>query len=173
MKSISEEWKAVPGFEGWYEVSSLGKVRSVDRVVNYKDSSKAQKKGKILRPKVGKHGYLEVILVMNGYRKTSRVHRLVATSFIANPNNLPSINHINEDKLDNRVENLEWCSVKQNTLYSMREIPIGQYDLDGNLIATFNHYTEAGESVGGNKHGVYKCCKGKLKTYKGYVWRNL
>ena len=141
MKSIREEWKAVPGFEGWYEVSSLGKIRSVDRVVNYKDSSKAQKKGKILRPKVGKHGYLEVILVMNGCRKTFRVHRLVATSFIANPNNLSSINHINEDKLDNRMENLEWCSVKQNTLYSMREIPIDQYDLDGNLIATFNHYT--------------------------------
>lgn len=173
MKSIREEWRAIPEFEGWYEVSNFGKVRSVDREVNYKNLSKAQRKGKLLKPKIGKHGYFEVILVINGCRKASRVHRLVAITFIPNPNNLPSINHVNENKLDNRVDNLEWCSVRQNTLYSMNEIPIGQYDLDGNLIATFSHYTEAGKSVGGNKHGVYKCCKGKLKTYKGYVWKNL
>ena len=80
---------------------------------------------------------------------------------------------INKNKLDNKVENLEWCSVQYNTLYSMPTIIIGQYDLSGNLIATFNHYTEAGNNVGGNKHGVFKCCNNKLKTYKGYVWKKI
>lgn len=170
---MERKWKPIPKFEGWYEVSNFGEVRSVDREVNYKTSGKSFRKGVILKPKISKHGYKEVILVMNGKRFCYRVHKLVALTFIPNPFNFPCINHINENKLDNRVENLEWCSVQYNTLYSMPTIIIGQYDLSGNLIATFNHYTEAGNNVGGNKHGVFKCCNNKLKTYKGYVWKKI
>lgn len=173
MKSIEREWKPIPKFEGWYEVSNFGEVRSVDREVNYKTSGKSFRKGVMLRPKIGKHGYKEVVLIMNGKRHCCRIHKLVALAFLPNPLNLPCINHLNEDKSDNRVCNLEWCTVQYNTLYSMPTIAIGQYDLSGNLIATFSHYTDAGNSVGGNKYGVYRCCIGKMKTYKGYVWKNL
>lgn len=173
MKSIEREWKPIPKFEGWYEVSNFGEVRSVDREVNHKTSGKSFRKSVMLRPKIGKHGYKEVVLIMNGERHCCRVHKLVALAFLPNPLNLPCINHLNEDKSDNRVCNLEWCTVQYNTLYSMPTIAIGQYDLSGNLIATFSHYTDAGNSIGGNKYGVYRCCIGKMKTYKGYVWKNL
>lgn len=170
---MDRKWKPVPKFEGWYEVSNFGEVRSVNREVNYKTSGKSFRKGVILKPKIGKQGYKEVVLVINGKRHCYKVHKLVALAFLSNPLNLPCINHINEDKLDNRVCNLEWCSVQYNTLYSMPVTIIGQYDLSGNLIASFNHYTEAGNSVGGNKHGIFKCCNNKLKTYKGYVWKKI
>lgn len=174
MKSTNDrKWRPIPKFEGWYEVSDSGEVKSVDREVNYKTLGKSFRKGIILKPKIGKHGYKEVILIMNGKRFCYRVHKLVALAFLPNPFNLPCINHLNEDKLDNRVCNLEWCTKQYNTLYSISTISIGQYDLSGNLIAIFSHYTDAGNSVGGNKHGIYKCCNGKMKTYKGYIWKNL
>lgn len=173
MKTIEREWKSVPKFEGWYEVSNFGEVRSIDRKVNYKTLGKSFRKGVILRPKISKHGYKEVVLTINGKRCCYRVHKLVALAFIPNPLNLPCINHINKDKLDNRVCNLEWCTTQYNTLYSMPSTTIGQYDLSGNLIAIFNHYTDAGNSVSDNKYGVYRCCTGKMKTYKGYIWKNL
>ena len=170
---MERKWKPIPKFEGWYEVSNFGEVRSVDREVNYKTSGKSFRKGIVLKPKINKHGYKEVVLVMNSKRYCYRVHRLVALAFIPNPFNLPCINHLNEDKLDNKASNLEWCTQQHNTLYSMPTLTIGQYDLFGNLIATFSHYTDAGNSVGGNKYGVFKCCNNKLKTYKGYVWKKI
>lgn len=173
MQMMKEIWKPIPKFEGWYEVSNFGKIRSIDREVNYKTLGKSFRKGIALKPKISKGGYKEVVLVMNSKRHCYKVHRLVALAFIPNPFNLPCINHLNENKLDNKVSNLEWCNQQYNTLYSMPSLTIGQYDLSGNLITTFSHYTDAGNSVGGNKYGVYKCCNNKLKTYKGYVWKKI
>lgn len=116
-----EEWKPVVGYEGLYEVSSLGRVRSLDRYVknNY---SYWLRKGKVLSPEKNKDGYLLVSLCCNGKRYLRTVHRLVAEAFIPNPDNLPEVNHINEDKSNNRVENLEWCTRKYNINFGTARI---------------------------------------------------
>lgn len=103
-----EEWKAVPGYEGLYEVSNKGNVRNVRR-------------NTLLRLQKNQ-GYIRVWLYKNGIQAGLRVHRLVAQAFIPNPDNLPEVNHIDEDKTNNRVDNLEWCSRKYNVNFGTRNI---------------------------------------------------
>lgn len=166
-----EIWKDIPGFEDWYQASNTGKIRSLDRYVNYKNIGKAIRKGKILSPKTSNKGYLEVTLMINGKSYCKRVHQLVATAFIPNPNNYPYINHINEIKTDNRAVNLEWCTPKQNTeAYSCSRNIVYQYNLNGDLVKIWNSETRAAESVEGDKTGIQHCCIASLKTYKGYIW---
>lgn len=117
-----EEWKSVPGYEGLYEVSSYGMVRSLDRYVRCKSKSYRLQKGSILSPAKDKNGYLKVVLNCNGKCKTINVHRLVAEAFIPNPNNLREVNHLDEDKTNNIVENLEWCDRKYNLNYGTARI---------------------------------------------------
>lgn len=105
---IEEIWKSVPGFED-YEVSNYGRVRSL----HYKNGNKV----KVLKPFKDHQGYLHVNLRNNGKRWCVKVHRLVALLFIPNPENLPQINHITEDKTRNEVWNLEWCTAKYNSNY--------------------------------------------------------
>lgn len=169
---IQEEiWKDIPGFEGYYQVSTLGKVKSYDRYVNYKNKGLALKKGKFLSPKTSNTGYLEVTLVKNNKYYYKRVHRLVADTFLPNPNNYPYINHINENKKDNNVENLEWCTAKQNAeAYHTTRTLIYQYTLEGDLVKTWNSITKAAEALGGDKTGVQHCCFGKIKTYYNFIW---
>lgn len=171
---MEEIWKPVVGFEGLYEVSCLGRVRSLDKIVRYSRGidNFARRKGKLLSPKVANTGYHEVVLIgHNGSRNNKRVHRLVAEAFIPNPNNYPIINHKDENKLNNLVSNLEWCTVRYNVEeYSKKRNLIYQYDLSGNLIREWNSITRAGESVNGDRTGVQHCCAGKLKTYKNFIW---
>ena len=105
---MMEEWRAVPGYEGLYEVSNKGNVRNVRR-------------NNIIKGFINTKGYIQVSLCKNGIRKNFTVHRLVALTFIPNPDNLPEINHINEDKTNNRVDNLEWCTAKYNNNYGSRK----------------------------------------------------
>ena len=108
-----EIWKDVVGYEGYYQVSNFGNIRSVDRVI-YSDKlhigTKRKLDGKMLKPYVNAHGYLALTLTKNGKEKSLRVHRLVAEAFIKNPNNYDQINHIDGNKTNNKVENLEWCN---------------------------------------------------------------
>lgn len=113
---MKEIWKSINGFEGLYEVSNFGNVRSVDRLVNHHKGGKSLRKGKILNPSIG-NGYYGVILSKEGHIKRMAIHRLVAEAFIPNPNNLPQINHKDEDKLNNIYTNLEWCDCKYNINY--------------------------------------------------------
>ena len=113
-----EEWRPIEGYEGLYEVSSYGRVRSVDRYVRCSYGSYRLHKGKVLSPGIRPDGYLVVSLKY----KMFRVHRLVAQAFIPNPDNLPQINHKDEDKSNNRVENLEWCTAKYNNNYGTARI---------------------------------------------------
>ena len=115
---MNVEWRPIEGYEGLYEVSNTGRVRSVDRY----DNRNCFRKGKVLSPAKDKNGYLKVVLNCNGKCKTINVHRLVAQEFIPNPDNLPMVNHKDEDKSNNNVINLEWCDVKYNLSYGTARI---------------------------------------------------
>ena len=170
---MEEVWKDIPDFEGYYQASNLGRIRSVDRYVKYKNTDGvALRKGKILSPKTSNKGYLETTLMKEGKNYYKRIHQLIASAFLPNPNNYPQINHINEDKKDNRVENLEWCTSRQNTeAYHESRIQVFQYTLQGKLLKVWHSITKAAESIGINKTGIQHCCSGnKLKTYGGYIW---
>ena len=111
-----EIWRPVVGFEGLYEVSSYGRVKSLKRP--YENNGGIQwTKERILSPGKDKDGYLQVNLHCNGKQHQRKIHRLVAQAFLPNPDNLPMVNHKDEDKTNNRVDNLEWCTAKYNSTY--------------------------------------------------------
>lgn len=117
MKSI---WKDVPGYEGLYQCDEIGRVKSLARVVIRTDGHSKPIKETILAPQRHNHGYAQVTLCKDGDKRIWLVHRLIAMTFIPNPDNLPCINHKNQDKTDNRAENLEWCTVAYNNAYGDR-----------------------------------------------------
>ena len=114
MESIAEIWKDVQGYEGIYQVSNFGRVKSLGRFVDRLASGHCWQKERILKPNKTKYGYLNVILSKKGKTKTFSVHRLVAVAFIPNPENKPQIDHINADKTNNTVNNLRWVTCKEN-----------------------------------------------------------
>lgn len=113
----NEEWKDVIGYEGLYQVSNLGRVKSLDRIVTTKENKSWKLDEKLLKPHLGNNGYYAVALCKNGKVKRLSIHRLVASAFIDNPENLPCVNHKSENKLENTVENLEWCDYIYNNSY--------------------------------------------------------
>ena len=120
---MEEIWKDVVGYEGYYQVSNKGNVRSVDRFVSSKLGSYRKINGKTIKPRNKENidgNYLTVNLKRNGIGKTKFVHRLVAVVFIPNPNNFQQVNHKDENKLNNEVPNLEWCDAKYNSNYGER-----------------------------------------------------
>ena len=117
-----EEWRPVVGYEGLYEVSNTGIVRSVDRYVKTCYEAYKLHKGKILSPGKSKLGYLQVSLCNNGKIHQIKIHRLVAQAFLPNPDNLPEVNHRDENPGNNNVDNLEWCTRKYNVNYGTRNI---------------------------------------------------
>lgn len=120
---MEEEWRDIKGYEGFYQVSNLGNVRSLDRIFIKSNGRRYNKKGKILIPGLTTKGYETVNLSDVNHKITSkRVHRLVAEAFIPNPNNLPQVNHIDENKLNNFVTNLEWCTNTYNISYGTRNL---------------------------------------------------
>ena len=133
-----EEWKSIPGYEGLYEVSSYGRVKSLEKSYVKKNGIMDHKPEIILSPKNNGTGYFIVCLYKNKTHKYYLIHRLVALTFLPNPNNLPCVNHKDEDKTNNRVDNLEWCDQKYNVNYGMSQekrkctkIKLGQwYGLD-------------------------------------------
>ena len=174
MNEIIEEWKPIEGYEGLYEVSNMGRVKSLGN-----DKSR---KEKILSQYESKSGYLKVTLCKDNKLKPFRVHRLVAKAFIENPNNLPTVNHINEIKTDNRLDNLEWMDYIQQQRHGtciqrraekerngVRSKQVYQYTKDYELVKIWESTNEAGRN-GFNQGNVSACCKGKLKHYKGYIW---
>ena len=115
-----EEWRTIEGYEGLYEVSNLGRVRSVDRYVIDSLGHRRFYKGKVLFPVKNNLGYLLVSICCNGKHKMFLVHRLVAQAFLLNPENLTEVNHKDEDKTNNNVENMEWCNRSYNINYGTR-----------------------------------------------------
>lgn len=116
----AELWKPVKAYEGAYEISNLGRLRSLDRWVNSKNNSKALKKGKLKKPTLNQYGYYTVRLFKNQKAKNYSMHRLVAEAFIENPKNKPQINHIDGDKQNNKAINLEWCCASENMKHAYK-----------------------------------------------------
>lgn len=128
----------------------------------------------LLKLKKDTHGYLQAFLYKNNIRKTYLVHRLVASTFIDNPNNYKEINHIDEDKTNNKISNLEWCSRIYNVNYGNRTLKttkkVKQYDLNKNYIKTWNSMSEAAQKLKIHVSAISGCCKGINKTCGGYIW---
>lgn len=179
-----EEWRDVVGFEGMFMVSNFGRVKSLDRYVtlNPKKSGSIQfRKGKIYSPSFSTDGYLQVTLANGNIKRTAKVHRLVAMAFIPNPDNLPQVNHIDENKTNNRIDNLEWCTAKYNNNYGTRieraresfhQEPILQFTKNGELIARYSSITDAAKAMGMDYSRIMWVCKGRFScTSNGFVWR--
>jgi hypothetical protein len=183
-----EIWKDILGYEGFYQVSNLGRVRSVDRIVKGKFGSIQHKKGVMLAPAINTAGYYSVALTKNAKGKAFRVHRLVAEAFIPNPSNYPIINHKDENKLNNNVNNLEWCTYSYNTIYNNSiarrlsvknknrsygcEKKVYQYNIDGHLIKTWKSLMEVSRELHVPWGNIANCCRGgKYRhTAYGYKW---
>ena len=180
-KTMEKEiWRPIKGYEGWYEVSSYGNVRSVDRVVVYSNERKHFYKGQILRLSKDKDGYLQCNLAKNKKNKLCKVHRLVAYTFIPNSNNLPIINHKDVNPSNNHVDNLEWCTYSYNNCYAnalqrrvkKRSKTVLQIDKEtGQVIAEYPSAREASRQLHIIQGAISACCRGIKATYKGFKWR--
>lgn len=175
-----EEWRSIPSYEGIYEVSSWGRVRSVDRVVqssNMHTSFCYTKKGQMLNQQSNNKGYL-ILQLRNEYgRCTMPVHRLVAEAFIPNPDNLSDVNHKDGNKANNHVENLEWMSHFDNVHHSVEELKRGgcikkRREVvmlkDGKVVAKFASVSEAARSIGCSLTYASKVVNGRAAHVKGF-----
>lgn len=181
-KSTSKScWKQICGYEGYYEISSEGRVRSIERVVSYSDGRPDRHlASKIVKVYLDKDGYKLAHLYKEGKSVTFRVHRLVAEAFIPNPDNLPDVNHKNEDKSDNRVENLEWCTRAYNVNYGNRakkasealtQFMYQRFTSSGEYIDTLSYQEIVKE---GFDYGfVVKAATGYYKTAYGLIWKRI
>ena len=176
----NEIWKSVVGYEGAYEVSNLGRVRSVTRIRKAACGSTAVIRGIELAIRENTtNRYLLVRLNKDGQCRHKLVHRLVAEAFIPNPNNLPQINHKDENPHNNRWDNLEWCDQYYNNHYGTakeraaktRGYPVVQMDMDGNEIARFYSAKEAARSIGKSQAAISRACVGIYKQAYGFLWR--
>jgi len=181
-----EVWKDAIGYEGYYKVSNIGRVKSLPRNGTIKQE-------RIMKIKISKAGYATVHLRKSGYSKHRKIHRMVAKAFIEAVEGKPLINHIDGDKLNNTIDNLEWCTHKENVQHAhdtglaktdMKQIAearaisiavrtkkVRQLDMQGNEIREFKSMTEARKHLGKTSSTMIAgVCMGIRKSYEGFKW---
>lgn len=176
---MKEIWKDIKGYEGSYQVSNFGRVKSLERVVYTKNGSKRCVREIIMKPEICTFDYPCVFLRKNYTKKTKLIHRLVAEAFIPNPDNLPVVNHKDEDKTNCHVDNLEWCTQQYNSVYNDVQLrkrwcnivrAVKQYDKDGNFIKEWPSISEAARFYNIAPNNISRCCKGITKTCHKFMW---
>lgn len=182
---MEEFWRDVRDYEGMYQVSNLARVKSVERTIIRGDGKPLYVKEKILRQTPNKGGYLQVNLYKNGAQENKKVHQLVAEAFIENPHCYDTVHHINHDKSDNRIENLQWISKHEHqAMHNVERCSktVYQYTRDKLLVNVWKSTIEIERVLGYNNRAISNCCNGgypdksrpsgwhKMETYKGYRW---
>ena len=164
--NMTEIWKTIKDYPN-YQISNLGRVKSL----NYLRTGKE----KIMKPRKDIGDYLIINLCRNGKKITYKVHRLVAQTFLDNPNNLPQVNHKNEIKTDNRVDNLEWCTAQYNINYGTHNErirkPVLQFSKTGEFIKKWESAIQIKNELGFDNSEIGKCCRGERKLRYGFIWR--
>lgn len=185
---MKEEWRTIEGADDKYSVSNLGNVKRnehytiVSPTSQHPNGAKMFYEEKEVKGYIDKEGYRIVYLQTSNKKITKKVHRLVAEAFIPNPNNLSQVNHKDENRLNNSVQNLEWCDAKYNANHGTRKdklrkisgIRIAQYDLSGNLIKIWDSMSQASQYFGTKTTScIRRVCKKEpgRNTYKGFIWR--
>ena len=191
---MEEQWRDIKGFEGLYEVSNLGRVRTKPRKIlqrfKYNYHTLPVKERILKQHKL--RGYYGVGLWKDNKMYNKQVHRLVALTFIDNPNNYPIVNHKDGNKLNNRIDNLEWCTYSHNTneayrlglnnisekhIEQIRKLgyksgkKVAQMDLEGNIIKIYNSGRQASLELGISQGNISLCCNGKKEKTNGYKWK--
>ena len=176
---MKELWKDIPGYEGLYQASTEGRIKSLPKLKGF-----VMTKEKIMKPQTDRYGYLRVMLSDNNKRKFCQIHRLVALAWIPNPNNLPCVNHKDENPKMNTVSNLEWCDVVYNNNYGKhnqkvsgskingeRSKPVKQFSIDGLFIKSYPSAREIERQTGYSQANISNVCTGKYKQAYGFIWK--
>ena len=177
-----EEWRDIEDYKGKYQVSNIGRVKSLERTIWTGKGYYKTLPERILKLRKRKDGYLQIKLYKDGAEKVYLVHRLVSEAFIPNPNNLPEINHKDENKQNNCVDNLEWCSRSYNNRYNGRakkagkklaeklSKPVYSISKESGLITYWKSATVASRQIGISQSNICNCLKGKRKSTGGFYW---
>lgn len=174
-----EVWKLLPESNGNYYVSNLGRIKSVDFYIHFKDGRNPSfRKGRILKQFPNWQGYLSCrVTGKNNDKIRVSIHKAVCNLFNPNPDNLPCVNHKDENKQNNRWNNLEHCTYSYNITYGSRkgekDIPVAQYSLDGDLIKTYKSATEAANILGISEKNITNCTNGWSNTAFEYMWKKI
>lgn len=186
---MEEIWRDIPSLEGAYQASNLGRIKSLSRLVNHPSGGVKRIKERILKIALGTSGYYIVGIAINGKNTTKTVHRLIAKTFIDNPENKPEVNHKDGNKLNNNLSNLEWSTVSENRYHAFRtglqkapfsmlgkkgakcpnSVPVYKIDMSGKK-EYFESTTIAQENTGVDRSSISKCAMGKVKIAGGYKW---
>lgn len=175
-----EIWKPILGFESHYQISSLGNIKSLDRTKLSSYGSRSNLKAKNIKPVLQKKTGYFMVTLRNGFLTEQKLlHRVVAVNFIENKENKPCVNHINGNKKDNRVSNLEWCTYKENNHHAIRTgltqksfTPFMGTNIKNGSKVYFDNIQEASDFVNGSRGSIHKCLKNKNNRViaYGYIW---